>query len=89
MDDVLLAKLDAIKESLHDMNLKLDRIEEWRKMSEPKISDLEARMVKLEALQEQAKGAANAGKVIWALLVFLAGAAGWVANEMGIHIGRK
>ena len=94
MDEALLARLDKITASLHDMDLKLNSIQSQNGSIETRLTQkkamidaLSVRITALETLQQQAVGAAKAGRTIWGLLVALAGALGWFVSQSGL--GRK
>jgi hypothetical protein len=72
MDEVLLTKLDAIKDSINEMNIKLARIEAWQQSSEDRharqqaeIDALKAEVKSIRELHTQAIGAVRFARGLW------------------------
>ena len=87
----IMDKLEVITASVHKMETAIIRLEgdlshhmsaEEKRTAQQVTMDL--RLQTLEALQQQAKGAATMAKLLWAIAFALAGFGGWVLRHLSV-----
>ena len=88
MDEALSTRLDAIKDSIHELDTKLTRIEAHQAATDVlldrrrrEIDSLRTDVDILKSLHDQGKGIVLLARLIWVIVAAGAGLTGWLLGR--------